>query len=181
MDRKIIRSAIKGKKEAFGIMINTLKLDGYRLAYYYLGNEADSQDALCNAIEKAYKNIHRLKEADKYKQWFLSIVANEAKQLLRKQSKEDLIELDQYRSKNHIQVDEMTMTEKRLDLEKAMDQLPKEHVTMIKLKYYEGYTFKEIGSIISKPENTVKTTIYRALEQLAKKMGKEDQHERQGV
>lgn len=45
MDEKLIKKAIKGNFNAYSILVNELKSDGYKLAYTILKNEQDSIDA----------------------------------------------------------------------------------------------------------------------------------------
>ena len=62
MDEKLIKKAIKGNFNAYSILVNELKSDGYKLAYTILKNEQDSIDAYLQAVEKGLKNIKNLKE-----------------------------------------------------------------------------------------------------------------------
>ena len=59
---KLIKKAIKGNFNAYSILVNELKSDGYKLAYTILKNEQDSIDAYLQAVEKGLKNIKNLKE-----------------------------------------------------------------------------------------------------------------------
>ena len=87
MDEKLIKKAIKGNFNAYSILVNELKSDGYKLAYTILKNEQDSIDAYLQAVEKGLKNIKNLKEVKYFKTWFLKIVINEAKNIISKNSK----------------------------------------------------------------------------------------------
>ena len=62
MDEKLIKKAVKGNFNAYSILVNELKSDGYKLAYTILKNEQDSIDAYLQAVEKGLKNIKNLKE-----------------------------------------------------------------------------------------------------------------------
>lgn len=87
MDEKLIKKAVKGNFNAYSILVNELKSDGYKLAYTILKNEQDSIDAYLQAVEKGLKNIKNLKEVKYFKTWFLKIVINEAKNIIYKNSK----------------------------------------------------------------------------------------------
>ena len=84
MDEKLIKKAVKGNFNAYSILVNELKSDGYKLAYTILKNEQDSIDAYLQAVEKGLKNIKNLKEVKYFKSWFLKIVINEAKNIISK-------------------------------------------------------------------------------------------------
>lgn len=168
MNNKTVRQAIKGNKKAFGNLVEYIKLDGYKLAYYYLKNEADSQDALCNAIEKAYLHIATLKDTHSFKSWFLRIVANEAKMILRNRNKvlsiEDYLNTDIELTSETKSMEDFIVNQAML--RKAMDHLTEEQQALLMLKYYDDYTFKEISIILNIPESTVKTRNYTILKRL---------------
>lgn len=53
---------VKGDKKIFSEIIMEVKNDAYRIAYCYLHDENEAMDCVCNAIEKAFINIKKLKE-----------------------------------------------------------------------------------------------------------------------
>lgn len=180
MEEQLVKKAIKGNKKAFDKLINTYSHDAYRLAFYYLKHPADSQDALGTAIEKAYKAVHRLKQPEKFKTWLMTIVANEAKMILRQRAAMHVIPLD---SMIDLLEDAHSRTENRedvLDLQKALNKLAEEDRTLLMMKHYEGYTFKELSVILETSESTVKTKHYSLLEKLRNDLEtKEDRYVKQ--
>ncbi len=164
LTQRKIKKAIKGNKKAFSECVWDLRLDGYRLAYYFLKNEADSQDALSSGIEKAYSGISQLKDSSSFKSWFLNIVANEAKMILRKQNKlvyiEDFISTLPHRDSVEGEVIN------RLDLDKLLNSLDEDDRVIVLLKARDLYTFSEIGFMLELNENTVKSQYYRSIQKM---------------
>jgi len=171
LDKQLVKKAKKGNKKAFDMLIREISIEGYRLAYYFLENQADSQDALALAIEKAYKNIKKLDKIDKFKQWFMSIVANEAKMIIRKNNQVKIVPIESIIS---VEQDNKNNTEELLDLQQSLEKMEEESRTILMMKYYEGYTFKEIGEIIGLPESTVKTKTYSLLNKLKKEFERKE-------
>ena len=58
--------------------------DMYVMAYAILRNETDAEDAVSNAILKAYENIGKLRSLRKMRAWLLVITKNEALLIKRK-------------------------------------------------------------------------------------------------
>lgn len=166
VEKKTIKKAVKGNKKAFEQLIKMVSHEGYRLAYYYLKHESDSQDALGSAIEKAYKSIHKLNDQDKFKSWFMTIVVNEAKMILRKKANAKIISLEEVM----IFQEKENNYESLLDLKKALSNLKEDDRMILMMKYYEGYTFKEVGLILEMSESTVKTRHYTLLDKLKKEL-----------
>lgn len=57
----------------------------YRISKSILGNDQDCEDAVNNAILKAYEKLDSLKEQQYFKTWLIRIVINECNSLRRKQ------------------------------------------------------------------------------------------------
>lgn len=79
-------------KEKFADLIREYKLPMYRLSYGILQNEMDAEDAVGEAVIKAYEHLDSLREIDKFRQWIMMITANEAKHIFRKRKRVDLTE-----------------------------------------------------------------------------------------
>lgn len=163
MDDKTIKKAIRGSKKAFVRLIKEWQTEGYKMAYSFTRNESDSQDVLGDAIEKAYKSIHSVKEPKKIKQWFMAIVANEARMLLRKEKRNSVESIHEISERTEVPAIDL---EGLMDLELHLDTLSGEQQAMLRLKYEAGYTFREIGEILEMAESTAKKRVYHALRHL---------------
>ena len=67
-----VKRAKCGDKEAFCNLIRINKIAIYRVAKSILNNEEDIEDAVSEAILKAYKNIQALKQEVFFKTWLIS-------------------------------------------------------------------------------------------------------------
>ena len=143
MDEKLIKKAVKGNFNAYSILVNELKSDGYKLAY----------------------TIKNLKEVKYFKSWFLKIVINEAKNIISKNSKviylEDIKDLKEDKEINR---------ENKIDLEKSLQSIDPQTREMIKMKYYMGYKLEEIAQILDLSIGMVKGKMYTALKNMRKEL-----------
>lgn len=161
MDELLVKKAIKGDKDSFAALIEQYKAQAYRIAYCYLHNEEDSMDAVCDAVEKAYYHMRKIKQPRYFKTWFIRIVINECKQQLR--AKQKFIDLaDQLYAGDQ----EQFIPEDQLALDICLKQLPQLERVLIYMKYYMGYTIEEIAQSMEMSEGTVKTKIYRNLKKM---------------
>lgn len=167
MDEALIINAQKGDKESFTAAVLQINDQAYKIAYCYLHNEEDSMDAVCEAVEKALRNIKKLREPSFFKTWFIRIVINECKMQLRIKGKainiEDALQEDAYPM-------DRVAGEERIDLQKQLKQLAPIERNMIYMKYYLGYTLDEISEILKMPVGTVKTKIYNCLKKMREKL-----------
>ena len=137
----------------------------YRIAYIYVRNEADALDVMQEAAYRAYRNRTSLKEKKYFRTWLIRITINCAVEYIRRNSKivdagaEISCDKEDFR-------DEEAGIIRRLTLETLMNALNEDEKSVIILKYYYEYSFREIGEILEKPLGSVKTILYRALGKL---------------
>lgn len=175
MDASLIRKAVKGDRESFTQIVLEIKDQAYRVAYSYLQNEDDSMDAVCDAMEKAFRGIGRLKDERMFKTWFIRIVINESKlQLSRRKRTVDLA--DRLYKEQQTEVSENR--DEGLDLKAVLKDLDRMERLIIYLKYFLGYNLEEIAEMVNLPLGTVKTKLYSNLKVIRKKLNYEEVHQR---
>jgi len=163
----MVKKAKKGDKDSFSKIIQEIKDQAYRVAYCYLHNEEDSMDAVCDAIEKAYNNINKLKHPKYFKTWFIRIVINECKKQITEKNRVIYLVDEIYKQK-----DIKDNKDDKLDIEVLLKELPELERSLIYMKYYLGYTLFEISEIVGLPEGTVKSKIYNNLKKMKTRLDK---------
>ncbi len=131
----------------------------YRLAYSYLKNEADAQDAVQDAACKALRSWKTLREPKYLDTWLYRIVVNQSVTLLRAKSRwgGDETELENLSVEDRYE---------NTDLLRALDALETTDRTIVTLRYFEELKLSEVAEVVQMPLNTVKSRLYRALEKL---------------
>lgn len=142
----------------------------YRVAYSYTRNQEDALDVVQSAVCKALEAHKSIKNEDAVKTWFYRILINECLKALKKRKKLLLANDDQgreevYYEKGYEQDD---------DLEKELDRLEPDVQGIIKLRFFEELSLKEISCITGLNLNTVKTKLYRGLKQLKENIQEAD-------
>lgn len=133
----------------------------YRLAYSYTKNQEDALDAVQNAVCKALEAFESIRNADAIKTWFYRILVNECLRVI-KRRKQDAMSDD-------IEAEDAVYYEKAYDRENVDDELEKlepDVQEIIKLRFFEEMSLKEISGITGYNINTVKTKLYRGLKLL---------------
>ena len=54
------------------------------------------------------------------------------------------------------------------EIDEALEKLPPKYRQVLKLRYFQEYSYEEIGDILKKPINTIGTLINRAKKKLLK-------------
>ena len=138
----------------------------YRLAYSYTRQKEDALDAVQNAVCKALESYESIQNEAAIKTWFYRVLTNECLLLLKK-SKKVILSADELGQE---QIYYESGYEKQDDLEDELHKLDLETQGIIKLRFFEAMSLKEIAAITRLKENTVKTKLYRGLKALKENM-----------
>lgn len=138
----------------------------YRLAYSYVQNKENALDVVQNAICTALEKCDSIRNPNAIKTWVYRVVVNEALQLLRKNKRE--IVWDPVEMPEEIYLE--APWEEVQEIYDKVQKLPPPVKTIILLRFYEDLSLKEISRVTGLNINTVKSRLYRGLEQLGKSM-----------
>ncbi len=126
----------------------------YRVAFSYLHDRCDSEDAAQEAFLRLARFGGRFEDRRQVKAWLIVTVSNICKDMLRRRRRQDE-SLDALGELAAPPADSSGLTE-------AIEELPGNYRTVIYLYYYEGYTVKEIAAALHRSEGTVKSWLHRA-------------------
>lgn len=155
-----VNRAKRGDKDAFCNLININKISMYRVAKSILNKEEDVEDAVSEAVLKAYKSIKSLKDEKFFKTWLIRIVINESNTIYKKRSKEIAVEDEHFIG---VQVNDKY---KDLTLYNAINSLDNDLRTITILFYFEDMKYKDISKVLGIKEGTVKSRLSRAKDKL---------------
>lgn len=141
----------------------------YRVAYSYTRHQEDALDAVQSAVCKALEAHKNIKNAEAIKTWFYRILINECLTVLKKRNKVVLTagsmeQEEVYYEKEYEQSD---------DIEQELEKLEADVQGIIKLRFFEEMSLKEISAITGLNLNTVKTKLYRGLKLLKENIQEE--------
>lgn len=160
-------------KDAFAQEVRALTDTAFAVSYLILGNRADCEDAMSEAILRAFEGRDKLKKRDSFRAWFLRILRNEAYTLLRQRRR--LTPVEELMEEEAPQTDSAG----RLDLKSALSQLTENQRTSLLLQQ-AGYDLNEIAEITDAPVGTVKSRISRA-KKTVRAILEEDYHGKKAI
>lgn len=161
MQEKLVERAKKGDAEAYAQLFSQYELDLYKMAFIYVGNEADALDVIQEVAYRSFKYIHSLQNASYLKTWLIRIVINCAINLLKK--REPIVEFELESELGEEPHEELP---ERWALEDVMTKLTKEEKDVILLRFYHDYTLSQVAQVLQLKFGTTKTILYRALKKL---------------
>ena len=155
----LVEQAKKNDTQAFTMLYEMIYRDMYRFALYILQNQQDAEDAVSEAVTDAYISIRSLRDAQAFRSWIFKILSAKCK---RKQ-KEYAVRAMQL--PEDAQRCEETM-EEDIHVRQAFFRLDSEERLIVALKVFGGYDSVEIGKMIHKNPNTVRSRMSRALKKM---------------
>lgn len=185
----LIERARQGSVVSQGRLVQLWYKRVYNFSFKFFGDHDMAMESAQKTFIAMYKNIGRLKDNGKFKTWLYSIAANQCREEWRKRKRSNLTSFEQLNGseakpvvteweiadQRHLNPEScMTQLEMEEILQQALILLPEEQRTVLIMKEYEGLKFREIALAIGVSENTVKSRLYYALEQLRKILKKQN-------
>lgn len=151
------------KQIEFCEQVSQYRYQFYITAYALLRNEADAEDAVCNAILSGYEHLAQLKNPKKFKSWMLTITKNEALKLCGKR-----MELPGDETVEQLLPPSY---DKHNELWDIVQTLKEEYRIVIVLFYYNGLSLRDISEVLDISIGTVKSRLDRGRKLLKDALG----------
>lgn len=136
----------------------------YRSARAVLDSNADAEDAVGEALLKAWQNWDRLRDPTSLRAWLLRITVNCAYTQRRKLGRVTAVEDVEPLAGSAVD-------RPYEDLWEAVCSLPPDHRVAVTLFYYEDMTVEQIARTLGLPKGTVKSRLNRARKRLRELLG----------
>ncbi|GAC1640717.1 MAG: hypothetical protein NVS9B11_07540 [Candidatus Dormibacteraceae bacterium] len=159
----LVQDALAGDEQSFMLLVEPLLPAAYRLAVGMLRSDSDAEDAVQEAVFKAWKHFGRFRKDAELKPWLFTIVANEC----RRQQRSGWWNV--LKGSDHLagQVDRTRPVDPAAaDLRLALYRLPHDQRLVVVLRYYLDLSFSEVALTLGVSTKAAKSRTYRALERL---------------
>lgn len=166
----LIKRAQQGDASAFSQLIEAYDKRIYAIAFKFMRNDQDAQDAAQEAILKMFTNIRKFSFRSAFSTWMYRVTANTCLDLLRKRkTHEDIDEAGNYIvSTDGEPMKETLNNELGETIKRAIFSLDEKYVPIIILKDVDGKKYEEIAKILNISVGTVKSRLSRGREKLRK-------------
>lgn len=148
---------------AFGSLVRRYQRPAYAVALSVVGKHEDAEDAAQEAFVVALERLEECRNPEKFGGWFLTIVRNRSKNLIRRESLRETDEVPPGARSHMPTPDRVTETaELRGLLEEAMEDLPEVQREIVMLHDLEGWKHREIAERLDLPSGTVRSHLHFA-------------------
>lgn len=137
----------------------------YRLAGLLLGNAAEAEDAVGDALERAWVALPQLRDPADFAAWFDRIVVNACRDRLRRRKRVRFIAIDGS-SDRGASADPFHAVHERDEVLGRLALLPDDERTVVVLHYWADLTQEAVAERTGVPVGTVKSRLNRALQRM---------------
>ncbi len=140
------------------------------MAFVYVKNQEDALDVVQEVAYQSFKKVHTLKKPEYFKTWLMKITISCATNLVKKNKKVVQLfpEFEEFVGSDD---EDFPLT---LSLQDLIDTLQEDEKSIVLLRFYQDFTFKEISEVLEIPLGTAKSVLYRALDKLRKEFKEAD-------
>jgi len=167
----IIEGCILGNPRMQRMLYEKFSPKMYALCIRYAGNTDDAQDILQDGFVKVFGNIARFKGTGSFEGWIRRIIVNTAIEHFRKKNTLQVIDehTENQLADDHTNIFNLLEAKELLEIIKSM---PAGYRTVFNLYAVEGYTHKEIATMMNLTEGTSKSQYARAKSWLQERIKK---------
>lgn len=157
--------------EKFEQLILPLEKKVYFTCLQLMGNREDAEDCAQEALLKAYRNFSSFKGQSKFSTWLYTVVTRVCLDALRR--RKEVFSLDEMleegyepssgEAEAYLKLEEK---ERKALLQEALREIPPDFRLALVMIDLQGLSYQETAGILSLPEGTVKSRLYRARKML---------------
>lgn len=165
-DHVLVATALSGRPEAFGTLVERYDRAVYHLAYRTLHDQEEARDVAQEAFFKAFRSLRTFKPGAKFSTWIFAITYHACCDRLSRRKRFSNEELPDRADASAGPESQAIAQDEAQRLRAAVEALPEKYRTVVTLYHLQGRQYEEIAQVLGIPMGTVKTHLFRAKDQL---------------
>jgi RNA polymerase sigma-70 factor (ECF subfamily) len=161
--RELVERAGRGDHDAFALLAGASIARLEAVARLTLRDSALAQDAVQDALVRAWRNLPGLRDSDRFDAWLTRLTINACIDTMRSRRRRP-IEVDLAPYQPAMGGDWVAQVADRDQLDRGFRQLSVEHRAVLVLHYYLGLSHAGVAEVLGVPLGTAQSRLHRALE-----------------
>jgi RNA polymerase sigma-70 factor, ECF subfamily len=174
-------------RERYGALVSAYQRRASRLAFYYLRDGAEADEAVQDAFVKVYAHLPGYNEVSPFDVWFFRILVNGCLDRLKSRGRRarwqvpfpDRADAEGGRTWEPAAAggtpeDRLLREEAAATLRQAIDALPERQRTVVLLSHLDGRSTREVSGMTGLTESTVRVHLFRAMRRLRHLLSRPD-------
>jgi RNA polymerase sigma-70 factor (ECF subfamily) len=170
-DAAVVQAVLSGDVEQYAVLVRRYKDRYARYAARMLGSVDAAEDALQDALIRAYDRLDQCRDPDKFAGWFFLILRNRCFAERRRHRRVDALELATDVPASEVTQQSLERSEQVRSLEQALLQLTPEQREVFVLKHVEELSYDEIAARVGAAVPALKMRMHRAYDRLRDLLG----------
>jgi len=177
IQKEVIENCKAGDESAFAEIVLTYQKKVFNIAYRMLGNREEAKDLSQEVFLSVLESIKDLREEIKFEPWLTQITLNHCRNRWKYLKRRHYFKTDSLNDPIETEDGEMerqvcdpsdnpeTLFEKKMVqqfVQRGLLKLKEDQREMIVLRDLRGFSYEEIGRLLSLPEGTIKSRLHRA-------------------
>ena len=164
-DEQLIAKALEGSERAWNRLVQRYEKRVYNYALRMVGHQDDAMDLMQDVFMSVYRNLGSFRGDAPFGAWLFRIAAFRCTDHFRKRR----FQQEEYEDMEDVESDPLLTVESARhngDIVRLLHRLSQEQRQVVELKFFQNFTFEEIGGQLGISTNTAKTRLYAALKKL---------------
>lgn len=189
-DHEAVSACQKGNADAFEVLVEKYQKKMLNMAYRMMGDYEEACEVVQEAFLSAYRTMKTFRGEATFSTWLYSITMNHARNRMKQMTSrarheestlDDPIETQEGsytvepQSREALALEQLEKKEVQQTVQACINSLDKEYREVLILRDIQGFSYEEISDILTLPDGTVKSRLFRARdmmrERLKRKLG----------
>ena len=190
MDVRSLQAAgrLDAARDRYSELVGRYQRRAVRIAFHYLRDAADADEAVQDAFVKAYLHFGTFREELPFEVWFTRILINGCLDRIKARNRRerwllpmgarggdtaqpDVSPAERMASTGPSPEDALLTRERRREIAAALAKLPERQRAVFVLSHVEGCTSREVSALTGLNESTVRVHLFRAIRKLRTLLG----------
>jgi RNA polymerase sigma-70 factor (ECF subfamily) len=183
-EQDLLRRYVAGDKDAFREIVTRYKDPLYAFLRRFLNQQQLAEEAFQETFLQLYRSRHSFEKDKPLRPWLFTIAANKARDVLRKQKREETVSISTMAEPTESSIDDVVNTltsyeitpydeaekaERAEKVRQIIANMPENLREILILAYFEQFSYKQMADILSIPIGTVKSRLHTAIVFFTKK------------
>src|SRR5687767_6717660 len=177
-------------RERYAELVGRHQRRATRIAFHYMRDAAEADEAVQDAFVKAYSHLSTFREELPFEVWFTRILINGCLDRIKARTRRErwLVSMpesspaqpdfaERMASGGPSPEAQLLARERRQQLATALAKLPERQRSVFMLSHYEGCTSREVSALTGLNESTVRVHLFRAIRKLRTLLAPDAQHQ----
>lgn len=175
-DEALMAGLAEGQQQMLEVLMHRYQADIFRFCTHYLKEVERAKDLTQETFIRVYAASDRFDQSRKFRPWVLCIARNLCLNELKRRKTVPMESLEEYTREGRAgealrsssgTPDESAMASERMELlGKALDSLSEDAREIVKLRFFERMSAREVAEIVGSTEGAVRTRLHRILASL---------------